>query len=104
MAIKGAEELDGVNFYEQIQKVRDGYAFLAVHYQQDESEASEPLKKGKFVLVHQDGHKDQEEPILTCYKGGKLHFHAPTGALVIQFIVHNFGFWHILYVMSHMSP
>ena len=70
MAIKGAEELDGVNFYEQIQKVRDGYAFLAVHYQQDESEASEPLKKGKFVLVHQDGHKDQEEPILTCYKGG----------------------------------
>ena len=54
-ASKEAEELDRADFYEQLQKVRDGYAYpLAVHHQQDDSEASDALKKAKFVLAKTD--------------------------------------------------
>ena len=52
------KKLDRPYFYEQLQKVRDGYAYpLAIHHQQDDGEASDALKKAKFVLVRQDGHK-----------------------------------------------
>ena len=43
-ASKEAEELDGEEFYEQLKKVRDGYAYPpAVHHQRDDGEASEAL-------------------------------------------------------------
>ena len=52
------EELDGVESYEQLKKVRDGYAYPpAVHHQKDDGKASEALRKAKFVLVRQDGNK-----------------------------------------------
>ena len=57
-ASKEAEELDGVEFYEQLKKVRDSNAYPpAVHYQRDDGEASEALRQARFVLVRQDGHK-----------------------------------------------
>ena len=45
----------------------DGYAYPpAVHYQREDREASEALRKARFVLVHQDGHK----PLLAeAYRG-----------------------------------
>ena len=47
-----------MEFYEQLKKVRDGYAYpLAVHHQKDDVEASDALRKAKFVLVCQDRHK-----------------------------------------------
>ena len=47
-ASKEAEELDGVEFYEQLKKVRDGYAYpSAVHHQEDDGKASDALKKAK---------------------------------------------------------
>ena len=59
-ACKEAEELDGVEFYKQLKKVRDGYAYpMAVHHQRDNSEASEALQKARFVLVGKEGHKPQ---------------------------------------------
>ena len=66
-ASKEAEELDGVDFYEQLKRARDGYEYPpAVHHQHDDGEASEALQKAKFVLVRQDGHK----PLLAAaYKG-----------------------------------
>ena len=55
---KEADELDRMEFYEQLKKVRDGYAYpLAVHHQKDDVEASDALRKAKFVLVCQDRHK-----------------------------------------------
>ena len=66
-ASKEAEELDGVEFYEQLKKVRDSNAYPpAVHYQRDDSEASEALRKARFVLVHQDRHKP---PLAEAYRG-----------------------------------
>ena len=59
-ASKEAEELDGVEFYEQLKKVRDSNAYPpAVHHERDEGEASEALRKARFVLVGKDGHKPQ---------------------------------------------
>ena len=47
--------------------MRDRYAYSpAVHYQQDDSEASDALKKAKFVLVSQDGHKPS---VVEAYRG-----------------------------------
>ena len=40
-ASKEAEELDGVEFYKQLKKVRDGYTYP--HHQKDDSEASDAL-------------------------------------------------------------
>ena len=49
-ASRGTEELDEADFYVQLQKVRDGYAYPpAVHHQHDDGEASGILKKAKFV-------------------------------------------------------
>ena len=43
-ASKEAKELDGVEFYEQLKKVREGYAYPpAMHHQRDDGEASEAL-------------------------------------------------------------
>ena len=40
-ASKETKELDGVEFYEQLKKVRDGYAYpLAVHHQKNDGKAS----------------------------------------------------------------
>ena len=56
-ASRGTEELDEADFYVQLQKVRDGYAYPpTVHYKQNDGEASGALQKAKFVLVQQDGH------------------------------------------------
>ena len=55
-ASKEAKEIDGVEFYEQLKKVRDGYAYPPAH-QRDDGEASEALRQARFVLVRQDGHK-----------------------------------------------
>ena len=64
---KEAEELDGVEFYEQLKKMRDSYAYLpAEHHQRDDGEASEALRKAKFVLVRQNGHKP---PSAEAYRG-----------------------------------
>ena len=64
---KEAEELDGVEFYEQLKKMRDSYAYLpAEHHQRDDGEASEALRKAKFVLVRQNGHKP---PSTEAYRG-----------------------------------
>ena len=65
-ASKDAEELKGADFYKCLQKVRDGYTYpLAMHYQQDDGEASDALQKAKFVLVHQDRHKP---PLAEAYR------------------------------------
>ena len=59
-ASKEAVELDGVEVYEQLKKVRDSYAYPpAVRHQRDDGEASEALRKARFVLVGKDGHKPQ---------------------------------------------
>ena len=66
-ASKEAEELDGVDFYEQLKRARDGYEYPpAVHHQCEDGEASKALQKAKFVLVRQDGHK---RPLAAAYKG-----------------------------------
>ena len=45
-ASKEVVELDWVEFYEQLKKVRDGYAYpTAVHHQRDNGEASKPLER-----------------------------------------------------------
>ena len=66
-ASKEAEELDGVDFYEQLKRAQDGYVYPpAVHHLREDGEASEALQKAKFVLVRQDRHK----PLLAAaYKG-----------------------------------
>ena len=59
-ASKEAVELDGVEVYRQLKKVRDSYAYPpAVRHQRDDGEASEALRKARFVLVGKDGHKPQ---------------------------------------------
>ena len=66
-ARKGAEELEGVEFYKQLKKVRDGYAYPpALHHQRDDGEASEALRQARFVLVCQDRHKPQ---LAEAYRG-----------------------------------
>ena len=66
-ASKEAEELDGVNFYEQLKHARDGYEYpTAVHHTRDDGEASEALQNAAFVLVRQDGHKP---PLTAAYRG-----------------------------------
>ena len=66
-ASKEAEELDGVDFYEQLKQVRDGYTYPpAVHHTRDDGEASEALQNATFVLVRQDGHKP---PLAAAYRG-----------------------------------
>ena len=57
-ASRRAMELDGADFYEQLQKARDSHAYLpAVHHQQDDGKVSDAIKEAKFLLVSQDGHK-----------------------------------------------
>ena len=54
-ASKMAKELDGVEFYKQLKKVRDGYTYPpAMHHQTDDGKASEALRRAKFVLVSHD--------------------------------------------------
>ena len=66
-ASKEAKELDGADFYKQLKKVRDCYSYSpAVHHQNDDSKATSALRKAKFVLVHQDGHKP---PLAEAYRG-----------------------------------
>ena len=66
-ASRGAEELNRADFYEKLQKVRDGYDYrLALHHQQEDGEASDALKKAKLVLVRQDEHKP---PLVEAYRG-----------------------------------
>ena len=44
MLTSPAEELVGGDFYKELQKVRDSYAYhQAVHHQQDEGKASDTL-------------------------------------------------------------
>ena len=64
------EELDRADFYKQLQKVRDGYAYPpAFYHQQDDSKASDALKIAKFVLVCQDGHKPPSVEAAEAYRG-----------------------------------
>ena len=52
-ASKEAEELDGVEFYEQLKKVRDGYAYPpTVHNHRDDGEASEVLRQASTQHRH----------------------------------------------------
>ena len=67
LASREGKELDRVDFYKQLQKVRDRYTYPpAMHHKQDDSKSSDALKKAKFMLVRQDRHNP---PLAEAYRG-----------------------------------
>ena len=62
-----SEELNGVQFYQRLKEVRDGYVNPEHHHnKQDQNQISKELQDAKYVLVRLDHHLP---PLKTPYEG-----------------------------------
>lgn len=62
-----SEELDGVQFYQKLKEVREGYVYPEHHHnKQDQYQISKELQDAKYVLVRIDRHLP---PLKTPYEG-----------------------------------
>ena len=62
-----SEELDGVQFYQKLKEVREGYVYPEHHHnKQDQNQISKELQEAEYVLVRIDRHLP---PLKTPYEG-----------------------------------
>ena len=62
-----SEELDGVQIYQKLKEVREGYVYPEHHHnKQDQNQISKELQEAEYVLVRIDFHRP---PLKTPYEG-----------------------------------